>query len=275
MTGGARLAAAGSLYLVPVPIVGAGTGDAPEAAGSALSVLPPHTLAVARQARYFLAENARSARAFLKSIDHPQAIATLDIVQIGHAPDPAQIDAWLAPLLGASGREPIDAVLVSEAGCPGIADPGAGIVARAHECALAVVPCVGPSAILLALMGAGMNGQAFRFVGYLPQDRAELRERLLQVQQDAQRGETQIFIETPYRSARLFETLVQICAPALRLCLAVELSGPQAVLRTHSVAQWRSLEAAQRPALERRATVFLLHGTEPPAPRPRSRPPRC
>jgi len=274
MTGGARLPPGGTLYLVPVPIVAAGADALAQDAGSAAAVLPPHTLAVARQARYFLAENARSARAFLKSIDHPQAIATLDIREIGHAPDPAQIDAWLAPLLGAPGREPIDAVLVSEAGCPGIADPGAGIVARAHECALAVVPCVGPSAILLALMGAGMNGQAFRFLGYLPQDRAELRERLLQVQQDAQRGETQIFIETPYRSARLFEALVQICEPALRLCLAVELSGPQALLRTHSIAQWRALEALQRPALERRATVFLLQGNEAPPPRPRLRPPR-
>lgn len=268
MTAGA--APLGRLYLVPVPIVAPGTGTA----GSAAAVLPAETVAVARGARYFLAENARSARAFLKSIDHPQAIATLDIVEIGHAPDPTQIDTWLAPLVGDTSRTPIDAVLVSEAGCPGIADPGAGIVGRAHECGIAVVPCVGPSAIVLALMGAGMNGQAFRFVGYLPQDRAALRERLLAVQRDAQGGETQIFIETPYRSARLFETLLQVCEASLRLCLAVELTGPQAFLRTHSIAQWRALDPAQRPPLERRAAVFLLHGTPPTAERPHARPPR-
>jgi 16S rRNA (cytidine1402-2'-O)-methyltransferase len=259
-----------TLHLVPVPISGGGASDAAQAgsavAGSAFAVLPPGTIAVARQTRYFLAENARSARAFLKSIAHPLPIASLQIVEIGHAPDPSLVDTWLDPLDPKDGVEPIDAVAVAEAGCPGIADPGASVVARAHERGIAVVPWVGPSAILLALMGAGMNGQAFRFLGYLPQDRRALQERLLAVQRDAQRGETQVFIETPYRNVRLFETLLQVCDGALRLCLAVDLTGAQQQLQTRSVAQWTTLGPAGWPSLERRATVFLLCGDGAAAP---------
>jgi 16S rRNA (cytidine1402-2'-O)-methyltransferase len=259
----------GSLHLVPVPIADYdGAAAAPEAGpaqaispGSPAAVLPPASMEAARRAGYFLAENARSARAFLKAIGHPRPIASLRIVEIGHAPDAALIDAWLDPLAPADGSAPVDAVIVSEAGCPGIADPGANVVARAHQRGITVVPWVGPSSILLALMAAGMNGQSFRFLGYLPQDRAELRERLLDVQRDAQRGETQIFIETPYRNVRLFETLLQVCDNSLGLCLAVDLTGAGASVMTRTIGQWSALPAGERPALDRRATVFLLCGT--------------
>jgi 16S rRNA (cytidine1402-2'-O)-methyltransferase len=261
----------GTLHLVPVPIAENaasaapaqypldGDGAVPAAApGSSCPVLPPATIAVARAARYFLVENARSARAFLKSIGHPLPIASLNIIEIGHAPDAGQIDAWLDPLLPPAGVAPVDAVIVSEAGCPGIADPGASVVARAHQRGITVVPWVGPSSILLALMAAGMNGQAFRFLGYLPQDRSALQERLQAVQRDALRGETQIFIETPYRNTRLFETLLQVCDGALRLCLAVDLTGAHALVATRSITQWAALAPAERPVLERLPTVFLL-----------------
>jgi len=259
----------GALHLVPVPIAaydGAGAapvaGNAQEpAAGTPGTVLPPASLDAARRARYFLAENARSARAFLKAIAHPQPIASLHIVEIGHSPDPARIDAWLDPLEPADGAAPVDAVIVSESGCPGIADPGASVVARAHQRGITVIPWVGPSAILLALMASGMNGQSFRFLGYLPQDRAELQQRLLGVQRDAQRGETQIFIETPYRNVRLFDTVLQVCDGNLALCLAVDLTGAAASVVTRSIARWAALPAADRPVLDRRATVFLLCGT--------------
>ena len=248
-------AARGTLHLVPVPLVDAST--AAPLPGSALGVLAPASLAVVRAARYFLVENARSARAFLKAVGHPDPIASLDIVQIGHEPDAALIDQWLAPLTLAP---PVDAVVLSEAGCPGIADPGTSLAARAHECGIPVVPWPGPSSLVLALMGAGMNGQQFRFLGYLPQDREDLRQRLLALQPDAQRGETQVFIETPYRNARLFEIILQVCDPALRLCLAIDLTGAHAVLRTHTVGQWSRMAPAQWPALDRRPAVFLLHG---------------
>jgi len=258
----------GTLHLVPVPIAAYGGAAAPAGgdaaqgeAGSPPAVLPPATLATARRARYFLAENARSARAFLKAIGHPEPISSLHIVEIGHAPDAALVDTWLDPLAPADGSPPIDGVVVSEAGCPGIADPGATVVARAHQRGIAVVPWVGPSSILLALMAAGMNGQSFRFLGYLPQDRAELQQRLLAVQRDAQRGETQIFIETPYRNTRLFETLLQVCDRSLALCLAVDLTAAGASVTTRTIAEWAALAASERPVLERRATVFLLCST--------------
>jgi len=252
----------GALHLVPVPIAQSpGTGQTD---GAALHVLPPSTVETARRSRYFLAEDARSARAFLKAIAHPLAIASLQIVEIGHEPDPASIDRWLAPLRGLGGAPAVDAVLLSEAGCPGIADPGASLVARAHALGIAVVPWVGPSSILLALMACGMNGQRFRFLGYLPQARDALRARLLLLQRDAQFGETQVFIETPYRNVRLFETILEVCAADLRLCLATDLTGPGQSVATRTVAQWQGDAARQGPALERRPTVFLLHGHGPP-----------
>jgi 16S rRNA (cytidine1402-2'-O)-methyltransferase len=252
---------AGRLHLVAVPIAAApaGTRTAFDAATVA-AALPPPALALLRATHYFLVEEARSARAFLKAAGHPGPIAELRIVEIGHAPDPAALDGWLAPLQAQAGRTAIDAVVLSEAGCPGIADPGATLVARAHELGLAVQPWVGPSALLLALMGAGLNGQQFRFHGYLPQEREALRARLGQLQADAQRGETQLFIETPYRNERLFEALLQQLDPALRLCVAVDLTGAQQQLQTRRIGAWRGLPAAQRPRLDRLPAVFLVQG---------------
>jgi len=257
----------GTLHLIPVPIAQARPDpvDVGAADGNALRVLPAATLQVARRADYFLAENAKSARAFLKSIGHPKALALLRIEQIGHAPGADRIDAWLAPLEGSKDVAPLDAALLSEAGCPGIADPGADLVARAHERAIPVVSWVGPCSIVLALMASGMNGQQFRFLGYLPQERQALRERLLAVQSDARRGETQIFIETPYRNARLFEAILAVCDPGLRLCLAIDLTGAQSLVQTRTVGQWRALPLSQRPDVDKRATVFLLHGASAPA----------
>src|SRR5262249_18610627 len=148
--------------------------------------------------RHFLAENAKSARAFLKSIGHPVAIQELDIVEIGHLPGTARIDDWLRPLGEGRGL-----ALPSEAGCPAVADPGATIVARAHELGLTVHPLVGPSSLLLALMASGLEGQRFRFVGYLPQDESERASAIAALEASSRAGETQLFIETPYRNERL------------------------------------------------------------------------
>ncbi len=238
---------AGTLHLIPVPI----------AADTIPTALPPAVLERVRTLRVFLVENARSARAFLKAAGHPDPIASLEIAEIGHAPAPELVDAWLAPV-----RAGADAAVLSEAGCPGVADPGATLVARAHEAGIAVMPWVGPSAILLALMGSGMSGQNFRFLGYLPQNRDELAKRLPAVQRDALRGETQIFIETPYRNQRLFETILQTCDPDVTLCLAVDLTGATQRIASHRIARWRKIAATDPPALEKRPTVFLL-GSEP------------
>lgn len=145
--------AQGRLYLIPVPIT---EGDPAE-------TLPLSTLTAARSCKRFLAENAKSARSFLKSCGHPVAIAELEIIEIGHEPDPAKFSEWLSPV-----KDGTDTAIVSESGCPAVADPGAGLVKFAQTLGLEVVPFVGPSSILLTLMASGMNGQRFRFLGYLP-----------------------------------------------------------------------------------------------------------
>ncbi len=221
--------------------------------GSALATLPAATLALARQTAHFLAENAKTTRAFLKEIGHPRPISELQIIEIGHAPDAAAIDGWLAP---AHAGQVV--AVVSEAGCPGVADPGATIVARAHALGLAVRPLVGPSAVLLALMAAGGNGQRFRFVGYLPQDAAQRTKALRELEAAARSGETQLFIETPYRNDKLFEAILTTCAPSTLLALAVDLTSTDELVATRTVGAWRALPPAQRPALNKRPAMFTF-----------------
>ena len=232
------------LYLLPVPL----------AMGTAAAVLPPGTLEAARSIDYFLAENAKSARAFLKEIGHPKPIQDLRIVEIGHRPDPRSIDQWLAPV-GAG----MNCAIVSEAGCPGVADPGADIVAHAHRRGIAVHPLVGPSSLLLALMASGMNGQAFRFVGYLPQDAAALTTRLRELERSARGGETQLWIETPYRNDRMLDAVLATCAADTRLLVAADLTSATEWIRALPIATWKA-DAAARPALHKRPAVFGLIG---------------
>lgn len=230
----------GILYLLPCPI-----SDA-----AAETVLPDGVLGIARGLRYFLAENAKSTRAYLKSIQHPTPLRELEILEIGHEPAGDMIDGWLAPLL--AGR---DGALVSEAGCPAIADPGASIVAAAHAQGIAVRPLVGPSSLLLALMASGLNGQRFRFLGYLPVAAPERTRRLQAIERDSRAGETQAFIETPYRSGAMFDAILAACAPGTRVTVAIDLTGNAEYVQTRSVADWG---VAARPPVERRPCVFLL-----------------
>ncbi|MGZ8272665.1 MAG: SAM-dependent methyltransferase [Burkholderiaceae bacterium] len=234
----------GTLYLMPCPI----------AAGSLDAVLPVEVIAIARRLDYFLAEDAKSARAFLKGVGHPRPIRELSIVEIGHDPRIAEIDGWLAPL--ASGT---DAAVVSEAGCPAIADPGGSIVAAAHARGLRVRPLVGPSSILLALMGSGLEGQRFRFHGYLPVA-AEARAAALKTleRESKTRAETQVFIETPYRSAVLFDAVLGACALTTRLAVAADLTGAGEYCATRTIHQWKNCPPAQLPPLQRRPAVFCL-----------------
>lgn len=230
----------GTLYLLPNRI----------ADGQVDEVLPPATLEVARTLSHFLAENAKSARAFLKAAGHPRPMAELSIKEIGHHPDPRQIQDWLAPLLTGE-----DVAIVSESGCPGVADPGASLVAAAHELGLRVRPLVGPSSLLLTLMASGLDGQRFRFQGYLPVQADALVPAIRAAERDSSAGETQIFIETPYRNDRLFEALLTHCAPSTRLTVAIDVTGPAEFLRTLSIAQWKKAGA---PGFEKRPAVFAL-----------------
>jgi 16S rRNA (cytidine1402-2'-O)-methyltransferase len=239
----------GTLYLLPVPM-GESRVDA---------ALPQAAIDLARRIGYLLAEDARSARAFLKAVGHPQPIVQIRIVEIGHHPDAARLDEWLADVRGGT-----DAAVVSEAGCPGVADPGAIVAARAHELGIPVKALVGPSALLLALMASGLEGQRFRFLGYLPRESGPLQQRLREIERQSRDGdETQIFIETPYRNERLLKTILNSCRADTRLCVAVDLTTPGEAVMTRAIGAWTATPPEQRPSLDRRPAVFLLLAAEP------------
>ncbi len=232
----------GTLYLLPTPI----------SAGSLNAALPPTAIELAHRIEHFLAEDAKTARAFLKQLNHPKPLRELSIVEIGHAPPDDDIAAWLAPL-----RVGADVALLSEAGCPAIADPGATLVAAAHRNGWKVQPLVGPSSIILALMASGLDGQHFRFVGYLP-IAAEARTAAIRALESKANDETQIFIETPYRNVALFDSLLQHCRPTTRLAIAVDLTGDAEFIRQCTIEQWRTQTAAAQPSLAKQPAVFCL-----------------
>lgn len=232
---------AGKLYLIPVSL-----GE------TAWSVfLPQHSRDITCGLRHFVVENAKTARAELKRLGHAQPLRELMIDQLPAKPDSKQIEQLLAPLL--SGH---DLGLMSEAGCPGVADPGALLARRAHELGIRVVPLVGPSSILLALMASGLGGQQFAFHGYLPARDPERSGRIGELEKESQRlDQTQIFIETPYRNEVMFEALLKACKPATRLCVASNLTLADEQIATRRIVEWR---AATPPTLHHRPTVFLL-----------------
>jgi len=234
----------GALFLLPCPI----------ASGSLHAALPADVIATARRLEHFLAEDAKAARAFLKEAAHPRPMRELSIVEIGHEPRASDIDQWLAPLAGGH-----DIAIVSEAGCPAIADPGGSIVAVAHARGFRVRPLVGPSSIVLALMAAGLEGQRFRFHGYLPVAAGARAASLQALERESKaRDETQVFIETPYRSATLFDGVLAACAGSTQLAVAVDLTGAGEFVRTRTVRQWKTCPAEQRPPLQRQPAVFCL-----------------
>jgi|APFre7841882724_1041349.scaffolds.fasta_scaffold01123_5 16S rRNA (cytidine1402-2'-O)-methyltransferase len=230
--------AVAALYLIPTPL----------GAHAALAALPADVVERVRVIDCFLVEAPKTARAFLKAAGHPRPIASLEIHAIPE--DDAAIDARLAPL--AAGR---DIGVLSEAGAPAIADPGAKVVRRAHAAGHRVVPLVGPSAITLALMASGLDGQRFAFHGYLPVEEAALATRLKALEAASRHDRaTQIFIETPYRNDRMLRAIAQHCAPSTLVCVAADLTQPGESVHTRTVAAWRE----HPPAIGRRPAVFLL-----------------
>jgi 16S rRNA (cytidine1402-2'-O)-methyltransferase len=233
--------ATGTLYLVPT-----GLG------GAVVPFMPPSTLEIVWRLGRFIAENPKSARAFLKQTGFPRAIQSVAFETLDeHTPD-AALAALLLPLERGS-----DCGLVSEAGCPAVADPGGKLVRCAHAAGIRVVPLVGPSALLLALMASGLNGQRFAFHGYLPVERVARTKRLGELEREsAQRDMTQIFIETPYRNAAMLEAVLDACDERTLLCVASDLTLPSETIATRSVREWKH---GARPALVRRPTVFLIY----------------
>lgn len=234
----------GRLYLVPnlLGII------APE------HVLPHGTLAVARRLRHFVVENAKPARAFLKSLALDVPIASLSIEPLPANPTREDCAVLLEPA-----RKDDDIGLLSDAGCPGVADPGAALVAAAHRQSVPVIPLVGPSSLLLALMASGMNGQSFTFHGYLPVA-AEARARKVRVLDDdvARTGATQLFIETPYRNRAMLSALLAACRTDTELCVAADLTLPTEWIVSAPIGAWKKREL---PDLDKRPAIFLLGRT--------------
>lgn len=231
----------GTLWLLPVAL-----GDTPWD-----YCLPAATREVACRLTHFVAENAKTARAELKRLGHPLPLRELAIEQLPETPTATDVERLLAPLRAGS-----DLGLMSEAGCPAVADPGALLVRRAHELGLSVKPLVGPSSLLLALMASGLEGQRFAFHGYLPARDPERSRRITELQQEsARQKQTQIFIETPYRNHALFAALLLNCRPATRVCLATDLTLASEQITTRRIADWK---AVSPPDLDKRPTVFLL-----------------
>jgi len=246
----------GTLYLVP------NTLGPLDAAPHALShILPEQVQDIASKLEYFVAENAKTARAFLKlvAVDHPLArpLQDINISELNVNTPPAALSALLAPLL-----EGHDMGLVSEAGVPAVADPGADLVRLAHQHGIQVRPLVGPSSLLLAVMASGLNGQSFAFNGYLPTDPAQRTKRIQQLEQRSRsEKQTQLLIETPYRNAAMLEALVSACQPGTLICVATDLSLPTESVRTLAASKWKTALAANKgPDFHKKPTVFLLLG---------------
>ncbi|MDD2719928.1 MAG: SAM-dependent methyltransferase [Gallionella sp.] len=233
--------APGTLYLIPCTL-----GDTP-----AEQVLPAHVIQLARSLNHYIVEETKTARRFLSALKHERPIAELHFATLNEHTPSSELPALLTPLLAGQ-----DAGIISEAGCPGIADPGAELVNLAHRKGIRVIPLVGPSSILLALMASGMNGQCFAFHGYLPIAEADRNKMIASLEAEStRRRQTQLFIETPYRNDKLFDALLRQCRPDTRLCIAADITLESELIQTRSIAQWKSQTA---PELNKRPCLFLL-----------------
>lgn len=231
----------GTLYLIPCTL-----GDTP-----AEQVLPQHVINIARKLSHFVVEQPKTARHFLSALKPEQPIQSLHFTTLNEHTANNELPELLAPLLAGH-----DVGIVSEAGCPGIADPGAELVNLAHRHGIRVMPLVGPSSILLALMASGLNGQCFAFHGYLPIDDAERKKAIAALEAESiKHHQTQLFIETPYRNEKMYGALLAHCRPKTLLCIASDLTLPTEQIQTRAVAQWKSLPV---PQLNRRPSLFLF-----------------
>jgi len=224
-----------TLYLIPVPL----GPVSPEAC------LPPDTLAVARRLDHFVVERAKTARAHLKAMGHPLPIQSLNIEELNEHTPAAAIAALLAPLKAGH-----DVGLLSEAGCPAVADPGAALVMAAHHENIPVIPLIGPSSILLALMASGLGGQRFAFHGYLPAKEPERSQKIRELEKTARKeNATQLFIETPYRSAALLDALATTLAPETWVSVGTDLSLPTQSIATRPAKAWLEKSASVKDRL--------------------------
>ena len=245
---------AGILYLVPNTL-----GHAPDNAQPLAHIIPEDVQAITARLGYFIAENAKTTRAFLKLVStaHPLAKPMQEIViaELNVNTKANALPTLLQPILDGQ-----DGGLISEAGVPAVADPGANLVRMAHQLGITVKPLVGPSSLLLAVMASGLHGQSFAFNGYLPTDAAERSKHIKTLEDRSKKdGQTQIFIETPYRNSALLEALAASCKPDTLICVATDLTAADEAIKTQTAAKWKSqIASGKTPNFHRRPTVFLL-----------------
>lgn len=225
------------LYLIPTIL----------AEGTENQVLSPVIREVVADLDIFFVENIRTARRFISSLKTGKVIDEIHFILLNKDTPESDTRAQVQALTKSAG-------IISEAGCPGIADPGAVAVAHAHDAGIRVVPLTGPSSILLALMGSGMSGQSFVFHGYLPIDKNERKKAIQALERSAWRGQSQIFMETPFRNDQLFQTLMETCQAETRLCVACNVTGSDEMIRTLPIKQWKQ----QTPKLHKLPTIFIL-----------------
>jgi 16S rRNA (cytidine1402-2'-O)-methyltransferase len=234
----------GQLYLIPSLL-----GNT-----EALEVLPLSIKRTIEGLNHYIVENERTARRFIKKITPRKSQDTLVFSILNKYTEPLLLPEYLQPCLAG-----ISIGVLSEAGCPGIADPGASIVALAHQMGIRVIPLVGPSSILLALMGSGLNGQNFAFNGYLPIDKVDRKKAIKHLEKYSRTtGQSQIFMETPYRNNKLFEELLRNLHSETRLCIATDLTLPTEYIRTMKASQWKE----NPPDLHKRPSIFIIQGAE-------------
>jgi len=232
-----------NLYLIPTTL-----GETPVE-----KVLPAEITSVVRSLRYFVVENTRTARRHLKKMVPEIVIDDLDFKELNEHSQKMGLELLLDPI-----RQGFDIGILSEAGCPGVADPGADLVKIAHEKGIRVVPLVGPSSILLSLMASGMNGQNFAFIGYLPIKPVERYAAIRDVERhSAKEKQTQIFIEAPYRNTKLLEDLLASCNEHTRLCVAVDLTLDSEFVVTKTIGNWKK----SIPDINKRPAIFLLQSS--------------
>ncbi|MCX7183256.1 MAG: SAM-dependent methyltransferase [Nitrosospira sp.] len=232
----------GTLYLIPTLL---GEGDI-------AWVIPAAVKQCIADLSYYIVENPKAARKFLRQVDCNLSLQEIKMQALDEHTQPKNFIDFLAPLLSGN-----NVGLLSEAGCPAVADPGAGLIRIAHQRNIRVVPLVGPSSVLLALMASGLNGQRFMFHGYLPVERNKRIIKIIQLERESVRDDqTQIFIETPYRNQRLLEALIQNCQNNTNLCIASNITLANEQIRTKTVKEWKQTV----PKVDKELVIFLLHG---------------
>ena len=229
----------GRIYLIPVTLGG----------DDFLRVIPEKVIGLTRQLRYFIVEDIRSARRFLRLIDKEFPINDSVFFELNEHTGESDITNYLEPIFNGS-----DIGVLSEAGLPGIADPGAGIIAMAHQKGITVTPLSGPSSILLALISSGLNGQNFSFNGYLPVKPAERSVKLRELEKKAGEGYTQIFMETPYRNQKMLESIITTCHSNTLLCIAADITLPSESIRTLRISEWKR----DIPILKDKLVIFVM-----------------